>query len=195
MEQRHRRTRRIELLPQVVLAPETGNRPARGAGEDEVVGAFEHGVQGGGTRRLQAEQVRGDAEEVPLRLGLEERVEGKVVGEARIAQDASVDLHGREGGQDGRAGEDVLRPDLLAGRVEVDLLAGLDVDAADRQAGVAPVQALEVDEAVQGAEKRLVVEQRHVVRHPWQGRPQARQAMAEDAGRPQASVRRAWRPL
>jgi hypothetical protein len=36
------------------------------------------------------------------------------------------------------------------GGVDVDLLPGLDIDATDRQARVARVQALEVDEAVQG---------------------------------------------
>lgn len=62
------------------------------------------------------------------------------------------------GGKNGCASQDVLGPDHLTSGIEIDLFAGLDIHAGNREARVAPVQTLEVNEPVQGSKKGRVVE-------------------------------------
>ncbi len=76
----------------------------RRAREQDVLRPLQHGIQGGRLRTAQAEELDRNAQEVLFERLVEERVEGQVIGVARIAQEPPADLDRREGGRDGRAG-------------------------------------------------------------------------------------------
>jgi len=116
--------------------------------------------------RPEAEQLDRDTDQILVERLAERRVEGQFLRVAGVAEQASVDVHGWEGRRNGGARHDVFGPDRVAGGVDEDFLAHLDVHGGHREADLAGVQPVEIDEPLQRPpEWRLVVE-RDVVRHP-----------------------------
>ena len=101
-----------------------------------------------------APQVDLERERVLAGIACHHPLQRGVGDEPAIPIELAVHLDGGTAGRQRAARHDVLGPDLVAGRIEIDEVAAADVDGADGKAHLAGVDAVEVDEPLERAAQR-----------------------------------------
>ena len=178
---RHHGQQFVERGAQLFRAAERVGGVARAARILDLLHACRDGGEVGRHFSARAPQVDLEHERVQARARGQHPVERRVRHHAAVPVTLAVDLHRVEAGRQRAAGHHVLRADAVFRIVEVGEVARPDVDGADRQAHLARVDAIEVDEALQGrAQRRRVVETRRA--GPWPRQVGRRHARLEKAG-------------
>ena len=116
----------------------------RTAGIADVLLALARFLQRAGQGPLRAEEIDLVDGEVVLVLHVEHVLQRRVGDEAAVPVPLALDLDRREAGRQGAGGHDVLRSDRLRHVVEIDEVAGLDVDGADAEPRLLRVDQVEV---------------------------------------------------
>ena len=88
-----------------------------------------------------APQVDLEGQRVLARRGVEHPLQRRVGDDAAVPVILAVDLGRREARRQRAAGDDMRRADLVRGAVEIDEVAGPDVDCADAEAHLARIDA------------------------------------------------------
>jgi hypothetical protein len=99
-----------------------------------------------------------EGQRVLARLAFEHPLQGRVRDHSAIPIALAFDLHRREAGRQSAAGHHVLGPDDVGGVVEIDEIAGADIDRTDAETHLGRIDAIEVDKILErGLELSAVV--------------------------------------
>ena len=134
-----------------------GRRQARPARVADVLLPLARLGQVGRHLAAGGEQVHLEHQARPVARLVEHVLQRRVRHQPAVPEELAVDLDRREARGQGAARHDVARVDPLLPAVEVDEVAALDVDRADREADRAGVEELEVDQLLERAAQRLGV--------------------------------------
>ena len=106
---------------------------------------------------MRAPDVDLESERVLAWTGLDHPLQWRIGDETAVPVELAVNFDGREAGRKSPASHHMLRPDEVGGVVEIDKVAGADIDGADAEARLTGVDAVKVDKALERRPEKLRV--------------------------------------